>query len=391
MTNVNINTIVANAINAARNVNNAVQVEKQSVNEWWGTLCLAWDSFRGLDEDTLATRGFEMGRCWGSEITEEATGQDWVKLHCDVALWDMETKDATLRELCTIANRLTRGALLPSGTDKMKDAARTLTRAVHGRGKGVVEDMNNHKGTSRYDDRKNETINDYVSKQERSKMLFEYVVELLEKWENNIHLLTSKVMAPVGIEEYWTKTTVDGETIRLANIEGMLTRKAISITEDKIKAIQDHPRNVLKYISVIEKRNKLDKKNEYHLVFPFYIASGVLLHAKMAEVGYGKLQNKSKGLLNWFLEKYDHHDVECQVMPDEEDDVIKYGFNDNRDSDEDSNEEAGEGVCFSPYANADSWAAVIDYKERVLAEAEVYGCSPEDIMVADEEMRENWL
>ena len=325
MTNLNI----INAIAAARNTNNSVQVEKQAINEWWGTLCLAWDTFRAMDKDTKGSDAYNLGKLWGSGIAHEMTGNDWINLHCDTELWDMETKDSTLRELCTIANRLTRGAN-QYGTDTMKDAASTLTSAVVGRGKCVVEDMNKYDGAKRYDDRQKELSSDYMSQWERSKMLFEYVAEKVEEWD----------------------------------------------------AVQ-----TLKYINMIDKRNKLNKKDDYRLLFPFYIASGVLLHAKMAEVGYGKLQNKSKGLLNWFLEKYDHHDVECQVASDEEDKVVRYGFDENMDSDE----EAGEGVCFSPYASADSWASVIDYKARVLAEADVYGCSPEDIMVADEELRYSWL
>jgi len=326
MTTLNNNTLVV-AIANARNLNGLTQEAKAVENKWWGDLSLAWDAIRELNpvDDTTGERDEAIvGRCYGESHVAEAYGINWIEMHCDRELWDMEQRDLALRDMYPVAKKLAREAI----SEKQQDAAKHLMVAVINMGRSTVEDMNKYDGAKRMDDRANELKSDYTSRWERSRMLLEYISE--------------------GINDWDAKT-------------------------------------VLKYINLCDRRNKLDKKDEYRMLFPFYIASGVLLHAAMAERGYGKLQNRSKGLLNWFLEKYDHHDVEAQVVPQEDDEVVKFGFDENRDSDEEATDKVA-GNAFS--VNVDS---MIDLKDYCVREAGKRGVTPMEVLEEIDESQVNWL
>jgi hypothetical protein len=292
------------------------------MNDWWGTLCLAWDAIRGLNE-TKSQEEFDLSQLFGVGTAQEKLGTDWIEMHCDVKLWDMEQKDATLRELYYVTKQLKRGIK----NDKMEDAYNTLVQVVVSQGKACVEAMNN------YQTKNNSThthVNDYVSKWERSKLVFEYITEKIE--------------------------------------------------DMKLET-------VIKHINVCDRRNKM--KDEYELVFPYYIACSVLLHAKVVEEGYGKLQNKSKGRLNWFVEKYDQYDIEARVMPNEEDEVIKFSFNEDMDSDDE--DEATDRVSTSPFLSAGSLESTIDLKDYCIREANRRNMDPREVLEEVVDKQENWL
>lgn len=313
-------TTINDIINNARTINNKTQEERDNMAQWWSMLGMTWDRYHDVLNNAVGTREHELSPLYGSEIAHEMTGSAWINLHCDVALWDKEVLLDELRDLYKQALYLQRQAV----TDKQKDAIAKLTTILISRGKGLNEDIDKYCSTSMVDD-DNDELTREPSKWERSRIMMEYIQENVNKWG---------------------------------------------------------AREALKYSKLVENRNKLDKSSSTHMVFPFYVASMIMLKAKLAEEGYGKIQWQAKQHLAKLIELYDHWDVEAKLTQEH-----TWTF----DEDMDSLEEMGEGVCFSPYANANSWAAIIDYKNQVIDEATRSDLSPEEILIRNEESEINWL
>lgn len=337
------NAIIINAINAAiNNANNIAKVEQgkqDAIHQWWGELCLAWDAIRALnpvDQETEEREDNLISRCWGQQIASEMLGTDWIELHCDKELWDMEQKDSMLRDLY---KRVLKLKTLKDGNSKMQDAYTNLHMAVVRMGKETVYDMNKYVGDRRADDRKNEFVNDHVSVWERSKVMFEYIGECISEWD------------------------------------AQMTEKFIDIVDKKNE------------ISKKEKKQTKKVRNPEGILFNYYIGCGLILHAHMMEVGDPKQQGTSSRRLCWFKDQYDKWDIEAQIIPQEEDELVKFGFDENMDSDEECND----CISSNAYLNGLSMESIIDAKWRLEREAQMDGLTLDEMLVVADEMEHNWL